>query len=50
MPQTIIRMGDSVPKGFLIESEEQLNADPVLNELYQSIENKREFDFSKYYS
>ncbi len=49
MPQTLVDVHDTVPQRYLFTSEEELDADPVFDEMFKCIENKTEMDFSRFY-
>lgn len=49
MPQTLVDAHDTVPQRYLFTSEEELDADPVFDEMFNCIENKTQMDFSHFY-
>ncbi len=49
MPQTLVDVHDAAPQKYLFTSEEELDADPVFDEMFKCVENKTEMDFSRFY-
>lgn len=49
MPQTLVEIRDTVPLGFKFKTEEELDADPVFDDMFKKIINQEPMDFSKFY-
>ena len=49
MPQTLVEVKDCVPLNLLFNSEAELDADPVFDDLYKHIESKEPMDFSRFW-
>lgn len=50
MPQTLVKIKDTVPQGFNFTTEEELDADPVFDDMFKKINNQEPMDFSKFYN
>ena len=48
MPQTLVDVHDTVPLRYLF-SKEELDSDPVFDEMFRCIDKKLEMDFSYFY-
>lgn len=49
MPQTLVDVHDTVPLRYLFNKEEELDSDPVFDEMFRCIDKKLEMDFSYFY-
>ncbi|MCI8403024.1 MAG: hypothetical protein HFI38_13195 [Lachnospiraceae bacterium] len=49
MPQTLVDIKDTIPRGYLITNEDEMNKDPVFDDMFNKITNKEPMDFSRFY-
>lgn len=49
MPQTLLDIKDTIPKGYFFSSEKEMNSDLVFDEMYKKITAKEPMDFSRFY-
>lgn len=49
MPQTLVEITDTIPHGYLFKSEEEMNVEPVFEDMFQKISKKEPMDFSAFY-
>lgn len=49
MPQTLVEIKDTIPQGYLFKNEDEMNSDPVFEDMFKKITNKEPMDFSRFY-